>query len=129
MAILTRPDVYKVGVAGALPADWRDYDTAYTERYLGLPQTDAQAYDAASLLTHARKPSKGHPARPLLIIHGTADDNVWFLNGLKLADALERGKRPFSLMPLAGTTHMLLDPDLSEAVWMRTADVLREGLR
>jgi dipeptidyl-peptidase-4 len=128
LAILTRPDVYRVGVAGAPPADWRDYDTAYTERYLGLPESDALAYEAASLLTHVRKPSEGQPARPLLIIHGTADDNVWFLNGLKLADAFERNRRPFSFMPLAGTTHMLLDPDLSEAVWIRTADVLREGL-
>jgi dipeptidyl-peptidase-4 len=131
LAVLSRPDVYSVGVAGAPPADWRDYDTAYTERYLGLPEEDPAAYDAASLLTYARKPpaaGAGAPARPLLIIHGTADDNVWFVNGLKLADALEQGRRPFELMPLAGTTHMLLDAEQSVAVWTHAADVLRQAL-
>ena len=130
MAVLARPDVYVVGVAGAPPADWRDYDTAYTERYLGLPDTDAAAYDAASLLTMARQPAPaGVPMRKLLVIHGTADDNVWFLNGVKLVDALSRAHRPFEFLPLAGTTHMLLDPELSEEVWLRTAQVLRDGLR
>jgi dipeptidyl-peptidase-4 len=128
MAVLTRPDVYKAGVAGAPPADWRDYDTAYTERYLGLPDQDAEAYDAASLLPYAKRPASAAPLRPLLVVHGTADDNVWFLNSLKLADALERGGRPFSFLPLAGTTHMLLDPDLSEVVWTRTVEVLRAGI-
>jgi dipeptidyl-peptidase-4 len=129
LAVLARPDVYRVGVAGAPPADWRDYDTAYTERYLGLPDVDAAAYDAASLLTQARVPAPGPAAaRPLLVIHGTADDNVWFLNGLKLTDALARARRPFEFMPLAGTTHMLLDPQLSEDVWLRTAQVLRDAL-
>jgi dipeptidyl-peptidase-4 len=129
LAVLARPDVYRVGVAGAPPADWRDYDTAYTERYLGLPDTDAAAYDAASLLTRAREPAHGpDAARPLLVVHGTADDNVWFLNGLKLTDALSRAQRPFEFMPLAGTTHMLLDPQLSEEVWLRTSQVLRDAL-
>jgi dipeptidyl-peptidase-4 len=127
LAVLARPDLYRVGVAGAPPADWRDYDTAYTERYLGLPEENAAGYDAASLLTYARKPAAG-PSPPLLILHGTADDNVWFVNALKLADALARGRRPFQLVPLGGTTHMLLDPDLSEAAWLRTAEVLREAL-
>ena len=130
LAVLTRPDVYRVGVAGAPLGDWRDYDTAYTERYLGLPDQDAAAYDAASVLTHARKPPAGPDAvRPLFVMHGTADDNVWFANSLKLGDALARAGRPFELLPLIGTTHMLLDPALSEAAWQRAADVLREGLR
>ncbi|HEY6459158.1 MAG TPA: DPP IV N-terminal domain-containing protein [Polyangiaceae bacterium] len=129
-AVLERPDVYLVAMAGAPPADWRDYDTAYTERYLGLPDEDAAAYDAASLLPLARKPVPSpDAARRLLLVHGTADDNVWFLNALKLADALERGGRPFEFMPLAGTTHMLLDPTLTEETWLRAADTLRNALR
>ena len=69
--------------------DWHDYDTHYTERYLGLPK-DLKAYDVRSLLLNA-KDSK----RPLLLIHGTADDNVYFLHSLKLSDALfMAGKRP-----------------------------------
>ena len=95
LAALARPDIYKVAVAGAPPADWRDYDTAYAERYLGLPDRDAAAYDAASLLEYARRRAPGE-ARPMLIVHGTSDDNVWFLNSLKLADALERGGRTVS---------------------------------
>ncbi len=128
LAVLARPDVYKVGVAGAPPADWRDYDTAYTERYLGLPDDNAAAYDEASLLPYARKPAGRGQGRPLLIVHGTADDNVWFLNSVKLADALERGGRAFDFLPLAGTSHMLLDPELSEAVWLRTARALSATL-
>ena len=62
-------------------------------------------------------------------MHGTADDNVWFLNSLKLADALERAKRPFELVPLAGVTHMLLEEDLNESMWLRVADTLRDALR
>jgi len=130
LAVLARPDVYRVGAAGAPPADWRDYDTAYTERYLGLPQESAAAYDESSLLTFARKPVEGDgAARPLLILHGTADDNVWFLNSLKLADALERAKRPFTLVPLSGVTHMPLEEDLNESMWLRVAETLREALR
>lgn len=130
LAVLARPDVYRVGAAGAPPADWRDYDTAYTERYLGLPQESAAAYDEASVLTYARKPVEGDAAaRPLLILHGTADDNVWFLNSLKLADALERAKRPFTLFPISGVTHMPLEEDLNESLWLRVADTLRDALR
>jgi dipeptidyl-peptidase-4 len=130
MAVLARPDVYVAGVAGAPPADWRDYDTAYTERYLGLPDPDATAYDEASLLTMAKRAgTAGGPRRKLLVIHGTADDNVWFLNGVKLVDALARAHLPYEFLPLAGTTHMLLDPALSEEVWLRTAQVLRDALR
>ncbi|MDB4995798.1 MAG: family peptidase, partial [Myxococcaceae bacterium] len=87
LAVTARPDFYKVAVAGAPPADWRDYDTCYTERYLGMPDTDAAAYDEASLLTWAAK--KGTTSA-LLLVHGTADDNVYFANSLKLADALGR---------------------------------------
>lgn len=130
LAVLARPDVYRVGAAGAPPADWRDYDTAYTERYLGLPQERAADYDAASLLTYARKPPEGDAApRPLLILHGTADDNVWFLNSLKLADALEHAKRPFTFFPISGVTHMPLEEDLNESLWLRVADTLRDALR
>lgn len=130
MAVLTRPDVYRAGVAGAPVGDWREYDTAYTERFMGLPDEERDAYDAASPLVHGRKPAgEGHAPPPLLVVHGVADDNVWFSNTLKLADALERARRPFELMPLSGTTHMLLDPELNEAVWMRTADFLREALK
>ncbi|MFT3915738.1 MAG: prolyl oligopeptidase family serine peptidase [Anaeromyxobacteraceae bacterium] len=110
-AVLERPDVFTAAVAGAPVTDWRDYDTFYTERYMGLPDADRAAYDAASLLPMAPRLS-----RPLLLIHGTADDNVWFANSLKLADALFRAARPFELLPVGGATHMVPDPVASRRV-------------
>jgi dipeptidyl-peptidase-4 len=127
LAALARPDVYKVAVAGAPVVDWRDYDTAYTERFLGLPEANKAAYDAASVLSYVA-PKPGQPSRPLLVIHGTADDNVYFTNTLKLVDALERAQRPFELVPLVGITHLPYDPDMAEALWTRTAAFLRDHL-
>lgn len=130
LAVLMRPDVFKVAVAGAPVTDWRDYDTCYTERYMGLPDKEAAAYDASSALVLAAKPIPPGASEPqLLVVHGTADDNVYFLHSLKLADALVRAHRRFELLPLAGTTHMLVDPALNEAVWSRSAEFLRNGLR
>jgi dipeptidyl-peptidase-4 len=130
LAALTRPDVYKVAVAGAPVVDWRDYDTCYTERYLGLPDANGEAYDAASLLTHAAKPSDPKaPSRPLLVVHGTSDDNVYFAHSLKLVDTLVRAGRPVDFLPLAATTHQVTDPVLVEKVWTKVGDYLRDGLR
>ena len=108
LAVLKHPELYKVGVAGAPVIDWRDYDTAYTERYLGLPSDNAAVYDAADVTTWAKRAiAPDAPARPLLVFHGTADDNVYFLNSLKLGDALAKSGRPFELVPLPGQTHQL----------------------
>ena len=73
MALLLRPDVFACAVAGAPVTDWSFYDTAYTERYMRTPETNAAGYASTSALTHAAK-----LARPLLIIHGITDDNVHF---------------------------------------------------
>jgi dipeptidyl-peptidase-4 len=126
LAVLTRPDVYRAGAAAAPVADWRDYDTCYTERYLGLPDANAAAYDAASLLTAASAPLDVHPQGPLLVLHGTADDNVYLFNSLKLVDALERAHRPFEFLPVVGMTHVPRDPDRVEMVFSRVADFLGE---
>jgi len=126
-AILTQPEFYKVGVAGAPPADWRDYDTAYTERYLGVPldsKTEG-VYAQASLLEMAKKQST---PRPLLLLHGTADDNVYFTHSLQLAEALARAGRPFNFIPLLGQTHLVADPTRSLLEWNRTVEFLRDKL-
>ena len=130
-AILAQPDFYKAGVAGAPPVDWLDYDTAYTERYLGVPDPAVPhpAYERSSLVPLAKRPvGPGEFARPLLIVHGTADDNVHFKNSLVLADAMLRGGRPYELVPLVGTTHMLNDPALAIPTWSRMASFLRTHL-
>jgi dipeptidyl-peptidase-4 len=124
LAVLKRPDVFSVAVAGAPVVDWRDYDTFYTERYLGLPEGNPTGYEESSLLTHA--PSL---RRPLLLVHGTRDDNVYFFHTLKLCDALFRAGRPFQLLPLPGLTHMVPDPVVKEQLYTRIADALGAVLR
>lgn len=109
LAVLKRPDVYHAAVAGAPVTDWEDYDTHYTERYLGLPQEQREAYRSGSLLPLAAKLE-----RPLLLIHGSADDNVYFIHSLKLADALFRAGQPFELLVLKGQAHGVVDPQLRE---------------
>ena len=112
LAALKRPDVFKAAVAGAPVVDWLDYDTHYTERYLGLPQQHPEAYEKSSLLTYARDTAR--PLSPLLLIHGTADDNVYFFHTLKLSDALFRAGKHHELLPLSGLTHMVPDPLVSQ---------------
>jgi dipeptidyl-peptidase-4 len=130
LAVLKRPDVYSVGFAIAPGnADWRDYDTAYTERYLGLPDENLAAYRAASLLEAASAPRMPVVRDPLLVIaHGTADDNVYFFNSLKLADAMAKAGRPFTLLPFLGQTHQFASAEALEAVWAKAAETLRLGL-
>ena len=123
LGVLRRPDVFKAGVAGAPPTDWLDYDTHYTERYLGLPDTDAEAYREASLLSYA-----GDLQRPLLLIHGTSDDNVYFRHTLKLTDALFRVGKEFELLPLSSMTHMTPDPVVTERLYSRIASYFQNHL-
>lgn len=101
LAVMVRPDVFHAAVAGAPVTEWRLYDTAYTERYLGDPTADSGPYDACSLLTRAPD-----LRRPLLIIHGMADDNVVVAHTLQLSSALLAAGRPHSVLPLTGVTHM-----------------------
>lgn len=123
LAVLRRPDVFKVAVAGAPVVDWRYYDTHYTERYLGLPDEAAEAYTSSSLLTYASELS-----RPLLLVHGIADDNVYFAHSLQLADALFRARRDFDLLPLVGLTHQVADPSVREALYDRMVRFLGAAL-
>jgi len=123
LAVLRRPDIFKAGVAGAPVVDWHDYDTHYTERYLGIPPAAEAAYDEASLLTYAAQ-----LRRPLLILHGTADDNVYFRHSLRLAQALFRAGKEFEILPLPGLTHMVPDPVVMERLHARVAEFFRRHL-
>ena len=107
LAVMRRPDVFKAAVAGAPVVDWYDYDTCYTERYLGVPGAGRwpDAYKEGSLLTYA-----ADLRRPLLLIHGTADDNVYPRHSLRLIDALFRAGKPVDFLPLNSFTHMVPDP-------------------
>jgi dipeptidyl-peptidase-4 len=106
LGVLARPDVYRCAVVGAPVTDWALYDTAYTERYLGLPD-DSDVYRHNSLLDAAAEPVR-YPdeARPMLIIHGLVDDNVVAAHTLRLSAALLMSGRPHAVIPLPGATHM-----------------------
>jgi dipeptidyl-peptidase 4 len=123
LAVLDRPDVFHAAVAGAPVTEWRLYDTAYTERYLGLPQDRAEAYDASSLLHRAERLE-----RPLLLIHGIADDNVIFAHTLQMSGALLAAGRPHSVLPLSGVTHMTPQEVVAENLLRLEVDFLREHL-
>ncbi|MBE2216107.1 MAG: DPP IV N-terminal domain-containing protein [Opitutaceae bacterium] len=104
MATIRRPDVFRAGIAGAPVITWENYDTYYTERYLGLPQDQPEAYRLSNVTTYAAE-----LRRPLLLIHGLTDDNVYAQHTLQLCDALYRAGRPYEFMPMLGT-HMVSDP-------------------
>lgn len=124
LAMLRRSDVFRAGIAGAPVSDWADYDTHYTERYMGVPPgADDAAYQRSSLLSWA-----DGLRRPLLVVHGTADDNVYFLHGVRLSDALFRAGRPHEFLPLAGSTHSVADPVVAQLLFHRMADFFRHHL-
>jgi dipeptidyl-peptidase-4 len=121
MALLQRPDIFQVGVAGAPVVDWADYDTHYTERYLGLPEEDPEAYRVSNVLTYADK-LQGK----LLLVHGTADDNVYFQHSVKLTDALFRAGQEFDFLPLRGLTHMTPDPIVTKRLYGRMMEYFEQ---
>jgi dipeptidyl-peptidase 4 len=125
LAAARRPDLFRAAVAVAPVIDWTDYDTHYTERYLGVLPAAAEAYRRSGVLTHLGK----GPSRPILIVHGTADDNVSFAGSLKLAEALFRRGRPFELLPVVGETHLYSTPEMLAEMYRRIAAFLKRELR
>lgn len=123
LAVLRRPDVVHAAIAGAPVTEWRLYDTFYTERYLGHPDTDAAAYDASSLL-----PDAGRLERPLLLVHGLADDNVVSAHTLQLSSALLSAGKPHQVLPLTGVTHMTNQEDVAENLLLFQLAFLRSAL-
>ena len=123
MAVLRRPDVFHAAVSGAPVTDMRLYDTFYTERYLGMPDTDTEAYDRYCLLGDAPD-----LRRPLLLIHGLADDNVYVANTLQLSQALMEAGRFHSVIPLSGITHAPMHPEVAENLLLFQVRFLRDAL-
>jgi dipeptidyl-peptidase 4 len=109
LAVLRRPDVFRAAVAGAAPTDLRLYDTHWRERFYGHPDRYPERYEAKSLLHEAP-----NLTRPLLLIHGLADDNVFPANMLRLSAALLAAGRPHEVLPLTGATHRVSDETADE---------------
>lgn len=123
LAALRRPDVVHAAIAGAPVTDWRLYDTFYTERYLGHPDEHPEAYSASSLLDEAPLLS-----RPLMLIHGLADDNVVSAHTLQLSSRLLAAGRPHEVLPLTGVTHMASQEDVAENLLLLQLDFLRRTI-
>jgi dipeptidyl-peptidase 4 len=126
LAVLRRPDVFHAAIAGAPVTDWHLYDTHYTERYLGLPDHNGDAYDRSSLISLAER-AAAQP-RPLMLIHGLADDNVVVAHTLRLSAALLAAGYPHSVLPLSGITHMASQETVAENLLLLQLDFLRRSL-
>jgi len=124
LAVLRRPDVFHAAVAGAPVTEWRLYDTAYTERYLGNPTQDPRPYDDCSLSHLA-----GLLTRPLMFIHGLTDDNVVVAHTLALSGALTVAGKPHTVLPLSGVTHMTPQEEVAENKLLLELDFLRNALQ
>jgi dipeptidyl-peptidase 4 len=124
LAVLRRPDVFHAASAGAPVTDERLYDTHYTERYLGDPAERPEVYRRNSLMDDAHKLE-----RPLLLIHGLADDNVVVAHTLRFSRALLESGRPHRVLPLSNITHMATNEVVAENLLMLELEFLREALR
>ena len=123
LAVLRRPDAVHAAVSGAPVTEWRLYDTHYTERYLGHPDDVPEHYDQSSLLADADKLT-----RPLMLIHGLADDNVVAAHTLQLSQALLEAGRPHEVLPLSGVTHMTPQEQVAENLLHLQRDFLKAHL-
>jgi dipeptidyl-peptidase-4 len=125
LAVLRRPDVFGAAIAGAPVTDWRLYDTHYTERYLGQPDEQAEAYERSGLKIYAER-AADH--RPLMLIHGLADDNVVVAHTLRLSGTLLAAGYPHTVLPLTGITHMASQETVAENMLLLQLDFLRRAL-
>lgn len=122
MATLRRGDIFKAGIAGAPVVDWQDYDTAYTERYLGQPKDNVEGYRRSNVLTYVQQLSS-----PLVLVHGVTDDNVYFEHSVKLTQALLAADKHYELILLPGT-HQLPDPKLRASLELQELAFFRRTL-
>jgi dipeptidyl-peptidase-4 len=99
-ALANAPSVFKAGIAGAPVTDWRNYDSIYTERYMGLPDENREGYRRSSPQSNA-----GEIKARLLILHNIEDDNVHFQNSVQMANVLEREGRQFQMIVYPQKSH------------------------
>ncbi|MFE8007967.1 alpha/beta fold hydrolase [Streptomyces sp. NPDC057418] len=128
LAVLRRPDVFHAAVVGAPVADWRLYDTHYTERYLGDPAAQPEVYAYNALVTDEGLSQPADEVRPMMIVHGLADDNVVVAHALRLSSALLSAGRPHEVLPLSGVTHMTPQEQVAENLLLLQVDFLRRSL-
>ncbi len=110
-SLCNAPDRFQVGVSGAPVTSWRTYDSIYTERYMGLPEENPEAYDKTSPITHA-----GSLKAQLLLVHNIEDDNVHFQNTLRMVSALERAGKKFSMLVYPEKSHGVTGPEHAQMI-------------
>ncbi|TQL20378.1 prolyl oligopeptidase family serine peptidase [Streptomyces sp. SLBN-134] len=128
LAALRRPDVFHAAVVGAPVTDLRLYDTHYQERYVGHPDEQPEVYRRNSVIDDAGLVDVARPHRPMMIIHGLADDNVVVAHSLRLSSALLAAGRPHEVLPLSGVTHMTPQEEVAENLLRLQLDFLKRSL-
>ncbi|WP_235617378.1 S9 family peptidase [Streptomyces thermolilacinus] len=123
-AVLHRPDVFHAAVAGAAPTDRRLYDTHWEERFLGHPDVEPANYERSSLVPVAHRLT-----RPLMLVHGLADDNVVAAHTLRLSSALLAAGRPHTVLPLPGATHLVTREEVVSNQLRLELEFLKRSLR
>ncbi len=123
-AVLHHPEVFHAAVAGAAPTDRRLYDTHWEERFLGHPDVTPEAYERSSLVPYAHRLT-----RPLLLVHGVADDNVVMAHMLRFSAALLAAGRPHSVLPLSGATHLVTQQAQASNLLLLEAAFLKTSLK
>jgi dipeptidyl-peptidase-4 len=128
LAALRRPDVFHAAIVGAPVTDLRLYDTHYQERYIGHPDEQPEVYRRNSVIDDAGLVDAAEPHRPMMIIHGLADDNVVVAHSLRLSSALLAAGRPHEVLPLSGVTHMTPQESVAENLLLLQVDFLERAL-
>lgn len=101
MCLARAPDTFSVAVAGAPVTHWDGYDTHYTERYMGTPESNPDGYVLSSVLHHVE-----NIAGKLLLVHGLIDENVHFRHTARLVNALIAARKPYDLLLFPDERHM-----------------------
>jgi dipeptidyl-peptidase-4 len=122
-SLLNAPDVFRAGIAGAPVTSWRNYDTIYTERYLGLPSDNAEGYRASSASEYADKLKA-----KLLMVHNIEDDNVLFQNSMQMANAFERSGKLFDMVVYPQKSHGVTG-ELRKQLLEKTTDFFEKNLK
>ncbi|MER6320790.1 S9 family peptidase [Streptomyces coelicoflavus] len=128
LAALRRPDVFHAAVVGAPVTDLRLYDTHYEERYVGDPREQPEVYRRNSVIDDEGLVDAAEPHRPMMVIHGLADDNVVVAHSLRLSSALLAAGRPHEVLPLSGVTHMTPQESVAENLLLLQVDFLKRSL-
>lgn len=120
---LTHSQTFKMGIAGGTVADWRNYDSIYTERYMQTPQNNPEGYKKGSPITAAK-----NLHGKLLLIHGAVDDNVHVQNTIQFAYELQKAGKPFQLMLYPKSRHGITEPLLVKHMRQMMTDFVLANL-